>query len=106
MKQQSQAQFSVGEVVCHRRFGYRGVVVDVDATFSLSAEWYEQVARSRPPKDKPWYHVLVHEAMHQTYVAERHLEAEADPAQIDHPGLGKHFDPFVNGGYRARHLAS
>ena len=52
------ADFSVGELILHKRFEYRGVVVDVDPTFQLSEEWYDQVARSRPPKDAPWYHVL------------------------------------------------
>ena len=47
------ALFSPGELVSHRLFGYRGVVVDVDAEFSLSEEWYESVAKSRPPKDEP-----------------------------------------------------
>jgi heat shock protein HspQ len=92
----------VGQIVCHKRFGYRGVIVDVDATFSLSDDWYDQVARSRPPKVQPWYHVLVHEAPHQTYVAERHLDIESDPEQIDHPSLGAHFERFVNGQYHVR----
>jgi len=62
------AKFSVGALVSHLRFGYRGVIVDVDATFQLDDEWYEMVAKSRPPKDKPWYHVLVHETEQTTYV--------------------------------------
>ena len=45
-----QALFSVGEVVQHRLFHYRGVVVDVDPSFQLSDDWYEQMARSRPPR--------------------------------------------------------
>ena len=69
-----QPKFAIGELVRHLKFGYRGVVVDVDLTFELSQEWYDQVARSRPPKDKPWYRVLVHDSVHETYVAERHLE--------------------------------
>ena len=54
-----QADFHIGQLVLHAKFGYRGVVFDVDPVFQLSDEWYEQVARSRPPKDRPWYHVLV-----------------------------------------------
>ena len=68
------AQFSIGQVIHHSRFGYRGVIVDVDATFQHSEEWYDSMARSRPPKDQPWYHVLVHDSDHMTYVAERNLE--------------------------------
>jgi heat shock protein HspQ len=96
------AHFSVGEVILHKRHGYRGVIIDVDATFALSEDWYEQVARSRPPKDKPWYHVLVDQAGQQTYVAERHLESDPEPAQVDHPDLGAHFNEYRNGRYVLR----
>jgi heat shock protein HspQ len=43
----SEPRFMIGQVVHHKLFNYRGVVVDIDARFSLSEEWYEQVARSR-----------------------------------------------------------
>lgn len=88
----AEARFPVGQVIRHRRFGYRGVVVDVDPVFAGTDEWYENVARSRPPKDAPWYHVLVHDAAHMTYVAERHLEADATDAPIRHPWLREFFD--------------
>jgi len=93
------ARFSVGELVSHRLFGYRGVVVDVDATFQLTDEWYEAMARSRPPKDRPWYHVLVHEATHATYVAERNLEADASGEPVRHPLVASAFTRFENGRY-------
>ncbi len=99
------ARFGPGDVIRHRRFGYRGVIVDVDPVFSGSDEWYEEVARSRPPRDAPWYHVLVHGADHTTYVAERHLELESEPAPVDHPLLGRFFDRFEQGRYaRSRSL--
>jgi len=82
---EQQAQFAVGQVVHHKKFGYRGVIVDVDPEFAGTEQWYEAMARSRPPKDKPWYHVLVHEAAHRTYVAERHLEPDTTGEQIIHP---------------------
>ena len=88
------ARFFVGQIVAHNRSGYRGVVFGVDAEFGLSEEWYEEVARSRPPKDQPWYHVLVDGALHSTYVAERHLEVSSDLSQINHPWLGEYFDRF------------
>ena len=98
--EKARARFGVGELVEHRLFGYRGVVFDVDPVFSGSDEWYEQVARSRPPKDRPWYHVLVHGAEHMTYVAERHLELDPDTEPIQHPLLGEFFDEFEDGIYR------
>jgi heat shock protein HspQ len=87
------AKFSVGQLVHHQLFGYRGVIIDVDPTFQSSDEWYEAVARSRPPKDRPWYHVLVHDATHRTYVAERNLEPDESREPITHPEL----DSFVGG---------
>ena len=80
----SAAKFEVGQVVHHLKFGYRGVVFDVDPSFQGTDEWYEQVARSHPPRDRPWYHVLVHDAAHTTYVAERHLEPDPEGGPIHH----------------------
>lgn len=95
----TQAQFSVGDLVHHRLFDYRGVVVDIDPHFQATDEWYETVAKSRPPKDQPWYHVLVHDAVHATYVAERNLEPDSHPAPINHPMVTQFFAKFENGRY-------
>ena len=95
----SRAKFSVGEVIHHQLFDYRGVVVDVDATFQSTEEWYQAVARSRPPKHEPWYHVLVHGAAHTTYVAEQNLESESSAEPISHPMLAEFFSRFEDGRY-------
>ena len=98
-------KYGIGQLVHHKAFDYRGVVIDVDPVFSLSDEWYEQVARSRPPKDAPWYRVLVGDAFHETYVAERHLEEDVLGVPIEHPLLEDFFDAFENGHYvRSRAL--
>jgi heat shock protein HspQ len=96
---EQRARFSVGQLVHHRRFGYRGVILDVDASFSLSEDWYEHMARSRPPRDRPWYQVLVHDADHTTYVAERNLEPDESGAPIRHPLLEEYFTGFEDGRY-------
>ena len=93
------AQFSVGDLVQHRLFDYRGVIIDVDPHLMLSDEWYDTVARSRPPKDQPWYRVLVHDASHETYVAERNLEADTSGAPIRHPMIETCFQSFSDGHY-------
>ncbi len=95
----AEAIFSVGDLVHHKLFDYRGVVVDVDPKMMLSDEWYETVARSRPPRDKPWYRVLVHNAMHETYVAERNLEPDGSNEPIRHPLVGTFFSEFSDGRY-------
>ncbi len=94
-----EARFGIGQVVSHLRFEYRGVIVDVDASYQGTEEWYHEVARSRPPRDRPWYHVLVHEADHSTYVAERHLALDESAEPIQHPLLGRYFDSFEDGHY-------
>ena len=96
------AKFSIGELVHHRLFDYRGVIMDVDPVFLGTEEWYEQVAKSGPPKDKPWYHVLVHNANHQTYVAERNLEPDPAPAPVEHPMVGHLLGAFDGQAYRVR----
>ncbi|MEM7409363.1 MAG: heat shock protein HspQ [Myxococcota bacterium] len=102
MSTSTAARFSVGELVQHLRFGYRGVVFDVDPNFQGSDDWYEQVARSRPPKDAPWYHVLPDGASHTTYVAERHLAADPSTEPIEHPLLERCFAAFRDGRYHVR----
>lgn len=97
----TETQFSVGELVHHRLFDYRGVIVDVDPDFQATEEWYEAVARSRPPKDRPWYHVLVDGSTQSTYVAERNLEPDTSREPISHPMLEHFFSSFENGRYHA-----
>ena len=101
-----EARFGIGQIVHHVRFDYRGVIVDVDPSYQGTEEWYHEVARSRPPRDRPWYHVLVDEADHATYVAERHLEPDPSEDPIRHPLLGRYFDRFEDGRYRKDQLLS
>ncbi len=93
------AQFLVGDLVLHKLFDYRGVVIDVDPHLMLSDEWYDTVARSRPPKDQPWYRVLVHDAILETYVAERNLEPDTSGEPIRHPMIETCFQSFSDGHY-------
>ena len=99
---QARARFRIGQLIHHKLFDYRGVVVDVDQDFQGSEEWYETMARTRPPRDEPWYHVLVHDAEHTTYVAERNLEPDLTGAPIKHPLLGEFFEGLQDGLYAPR----
>ncbi|MEH6344291.1 MAG: heat shock protein HspQ [Bermanella sp.] len=92
-------KFSVGELIHHKLFKYRGVIVDIDVNFQGSEDWYETVAKSRPPKNKPWYHVLVHDSQHTTYVAQRNLQADENEDPIVHPLLNQYFCRMENGKY-------
>jgi len=99
---EAEAEFSVGQVVHHRLFGYRGVIIDADAFFQGSESWYGTIAKSKPPKDRPWYHVLVDGGQHQTYVAERNLEEDTEGGAIQHPNVAEYFQAFTNGSYIPR----
>ena len=94
-----EALFSVGQVVTHTLFHYRGVIVDADPRFQGSEDWYLEVAQTRPPKDRPWYRVLVHNSRQETYVAERNLESDASGEPINHPMVGLYFEDFKGGCY-------
>ena len=93
------AQYSVGQVIHHKLFDYRGVIVDVDPVFSGSDDWYERVAQSCPPKDKFWYYVLVDDGEHNTYVSEQNLEEDWSNEKINHPLIPELFADFVDGKY-------
>jgi len=99
---ETRARFHIGQVVIHRLFGYRGVIVDADPCFEGSDEWYATHARSRPPKDAPWYRVLVDEADHVTYVAERNLAPDDSGRPVRHPALDNFLTDFRDGRYRPR----
>ncbi len=94
-----QAKWNIGQLVHHKMFNYRGVIYDADPEFMLPEEWYEQVAKSRPPKDEPWYHVLVDGGDTMTYVAQRNLESDMDDDPIEHPLVGNYFSKFEDGHY-------
>ena len=98
----SDAKFFIGQIVHHQLFNYRGVIIDVDYKFLGNDKWYEEVARSRPPKDQPWYHVLVNDSVHQTYVAECNLEFSKEPKPIHHPLLDHYFKGIEGETYRLR----
>lgn len=98
----STAKFFIGEIVHHQLFDYRGVIIDVDFKFLGSNAWYQEVARSRPSKDQPWYHVLVSDSVHQTYVAEQNLEPNKQNQPVQHPLLNHYFKGMENGCYQLR----
>lgn len=98
------ACFGLGQLVSHRLLGYRGVIVGVDASYAGSDEWYERMATSRPPKEAPWYNVLVDGASHQTYVAEENLEVDERGTPVQHPHVWLFFDVFEDGVYISRRM--
>ena len=91
-------KYKVGEIIHHRRYDYRGVIFGYDSKFRGTDAWYNR-NRTQPRKDQPWYHILVDEARHTTYVAEENLELSSSRAPIDHPLAEKLFATFHEGRY-------
>ena len=106
MESNAEARFDVGEVVVHTLFDYRGVVYDIDPVFSLADEWYEAMARSKPPKDEPWYHVLVDGEVYTTYVAQRNLKTNGTNLPVVHLLLSDYFSRFDGSSYLPRDRAN
>lgn len=96
------ALFSVGQLIHHKLFGYRGVVIDVDPQFKGSDVWYKTATRTNPPREKPWYHVLVDGSEARTYVAERNLEPDTEGGPVDHPDVRLLFEGLGSDGYVPR----
>ena len=91
-------RYKIGQLVRHRRYGYRGVVVAVDSRCRAADSWYGR-NRTQPEKNQPWYHVLVDKSDQATYAAESSLEADDDPRELTHPLLGEFFREFDGSRY-------
>ena len=99
------ARFSIGDVVKHRLFDFRGVVFDVDSVFANSDEWYESIPEGiRPDKDQPFYHLLAEngESSYIAYVSQQNLEPDDGGGPVDHPDIAAMFEDYADGGYKVR----
>lgn len=92
------ARFAPGQLVRHRRYGYRGVVVAFDTKCHAPESWY-QSNQTQPLRQQPWYHVLVDGRAMATYAAQENLQADQDALPIEHPMLELFFSEFVDGRY-------
>jgi len=101
-----QAKFSVGQIVRHRLFAFRGVIFDVDPVFSNSEEWYQSIpAERRPSKDQPFYHLLAQNAQggpYEAYVSEQNLVIDEENGPIRHPMIDSMFERHAGNRYVLR----
>ena len=94
MATSNNAKFSIGEVVKHRHFNFRGVIYDVDFEFNNSEEWYQSIPKDvRPRKDQPFYHLLAenNEITYEAYVSEQNLITDNSKEPIRHPLVDEFF---------------
>lgn len=100
-----EAKFGIGQVVKHRLFPFRGVIVDVDPVFSNTEEWWLAIPEAiRPRKDQPFYHLLAeNEESHYTaYVSEQNLLVDDTGEPVSHPAITEAFQRKKGGGYELR----
>ena len=96
------AKFSIGDVVKHRHFNFRGVIYDVDFEFNNSEEWDESIPKDvRPKKDQPFYHLLAenNEITYEAYVSEQNLIIDSSKEPIRHPLVNEVFSEKRGSGY-------
>ena len=103
---ESIAKFSIGDVVRHRHFDFRGVIYDVDFEFNNSEEWYESIPKDvRPKKDQPFYHLLAEAPTQPSYVAyvsQQNLLPDDSEDPLSHPLIEEIFKGMKNGKYITR----
>ncbi len=103
--QSTSAKFAIGQVVRHRKHPFRGVVFDIDPTFSNTDEWWESIPEDhRPEKDQPFYHLLAENdsSYYVAYVSEQNLLVDQTGEPIGHPEVELMFGEMANGKYSAQ----
>ncbi len=101
----ARARFGIGDVVRHRMFDFRGVIVDIDPVFANSEEWYAAIPEDiRPRKDQPFYHLLAEseDSSYVAYVSQQNLVTDSLGGPVEHPEVHEMFEAFENGRYRMR----
>ena len=103
------AKFEIGMPVRHRKYGFRGVIFDVDPVFNNTDEWWESIPEEvRPRKDQPYYHLLAEtpepeRSPYIAYVSEQNLVPESgDEDPINHPNLDEFFETMDDGRFVLR----
>jgi heat shock protein HspQ len=99
------AQYAIGQVVRHRHYPFRGVIFDVDPTFSNTEQWWLSIPEEiRPRKDQPFYHLLAEndENAYVAYVSEQNLVPDDSGEPVGHPQAGLIFEAFREGHYVLR----
>lgn len=97
--------FCIGEVVRHRLYPFRGVIIDVDPEFDNTDEWYNAIPDDvRPQRNQPFYYLLAEnsDSYYSAYVSEQNLLSDVENGPVDHPDIEDVFDGFQEGRYHLR----
>jgi len=107
MDDSKSAKFQIGQIVRHRYYPFRGVIFDVDPTFSNTEEWWLSIPEEiRPKKDQPYYHLFAEndETEYVAYVSEQNLVPDSTGEPLRHPDIHEIFDGFQDGLYQTRNV--
>ena len=97
--------FNIGDIVKHRIYPFRGVIVDVDPEFSNTEEWYQSIpAEIRPSRKQPYYHLMAEntETFYTAYVSQQNLVGDGENGPLEHPDLEEIFSGMDQGKYHLR----
>lgn len=101
------ATFTIGDVVKHRLFDFRGVIYDIDPVFANSDEWYDAIPKDlQPAKDQPFYHLLAENAdsSYVAYVSQQNLLEDDSGEPVTHPEVGRMFKTVHGGKYQLHQI--
>ncbi|MFD2180996.1 heat shock protein HspQ [Rhodoplanes azumiensis] len=105
MRKARVGKYTIGQVVRHRIYPFRGVIFDVDPVFANTEEWYEAIPEEvRPSKDQPFYHLFAENAETEyiAYVSEQNLLPDDSGEPVRHPQVSEVFERDEDGSYRRR----
>ncbi|XP_033747124.1 F-box only protein 21-like [Pecten maximus] len=92
--------FSVGQVMCHKKYNYMCVIYGWDQKCEASKEWIHQMGVHTLPnkQHQPFYNVLVEDGSNR-YAAQENLTMPESVSTISHPEVGKYFECFTGTHY-------
>ncbi len=90
--------YPIGQKIQHTRDGWRGIIVDYDLYCVNNSESFES-DETRPDRNQPWYHILIHGTEQRVYVA--HAQIIQDPTKdtVQHPLVPYFFAQSQDGAY-------
>lgn len=106
-KRARMAKFTVGSVVRHKFYPFRGVVFDIDPVFDNTEEWWLSIPPEvRPKKNQPFYHLLAEneDTEYIAYVSEQNLLADKSGDPLRHPKVAELFVEGDDGRFRPIYL--
>ncbi|KAK4825482.1 hypothetical protein QYF61_027637 [Mycteria americana] len=97
-------QFSVGQVIVHKRFGYSGVIVGWDVKANAPEEWlhHQYPPAKQDLKDTPHYRILINKAngfgKSTAYIPEEEITIIMG-LEVQHPDMKAYFSGYDGSKY-------